>query len=408
MFDVPILFFVGFMTYAAHQHHNNHDHYQHQEIDGKPYPTQSLPSEMTTNDAIQRQQFKEFVDKFNKEYSVNSPEYERRYEIYRRALEKIRRLNLERPSPESALHGITKYTDMEEEEFRRIHLHHHHDDNSAKSPYIHPIHFHVHDDDHHNHHKRKRSVDPYKELPKKVDWREKGVISAVRNQGKCGACWAHSVLETIESLVAIGKKSKTVEELSVQQMVDCARKNNFGCNGGNTCNLLDWLVDSNVTIVNKNLYPDSETGWTAECRKIDDIKSGVQVNNFICERFVNLYKIRICEYYSIFFYLYSFVGKETEILKYLSTHGPISAAVDAVSWQNYLGGVIQYHCDSDPMHLNHAVQIVGYDLTGEIPYYIVRNTWGTDFGNSGYMKIKVGNNLCGIANEISIIYASEI
>lgn len=86
------------------------------------------------------------------------------------------------------------------------------------------------------------------------------------------------------------------------------------------------------------------------------------------------------------------------MLKELAFHGPLAVAVDATSWQDYLGGVVQFHCENNR---NHAVQVIGYDLTGEVPYYIVRNTWGTAFGINGYLHIAVGRNLCGMAEEVS-------
>lgn len=76
-------------------------------------------------------------------------------------------------------------------------------------------------------------------LPQRVDWRKKGVVTEVRNQGHCGACWAHSTVATIESMLAI--KTGKLKELSVQQMVDCSLQN-LGCRGGDTCVLLSWLV----------------------------------------------------------------------------------------------------------------------------------------------------------------------
>lgn len=79
----------------------------------------------------------------------------------------------------------------------------------------------------------------------------------------------------------------------------------------------------------------------------------------------------------------------------LVTHGPVAAAVNAISWQNYLGGVIQYHCDGSFNSLNHAVQIVGYDKAASIPYYIIKNSWGPSFGDKGYIYIAIGKNLCG-------------
>lgn len=88
------------------------------------------------------------------------------------------------------------------------------------------------------------------------------------------------------------------------------------------------------------------------------------------------------------------------MIKLLAFHGPLTVAVDATSWQDYLGGIIQYHCDPNR---NHAVQIVGYDLSGDIPYFIVRNTWGPNYGVDGYLKIAIGKNLCGIAEEVSSI-----
>lgn len=97
------------------------------------------------------------------------------------------------------------------------------------------------------------------------------------------------------------------------------------------------------------------------------------------------------------------VGTEDELLKWLANNGPVAVAINALSWQNYLGGVIQHHCSGLPGSLNHAVQIVGYDLTAEIPYYIAKNSWGTLFGNKGYVNLAIGENICGLANEVSMI-----
>lgn len=91
----------------------------------------------------------------------------------------------------------------------------------------------------------------------------------------------------------------------------------------------------------------------------------------------------------------SYVNTEDELLSTIANHGPVAAAVNALTWQNYLGGIIQFHCDGAFAMLNHAVQIVGYDNSGAIPFYIVRNSWGPMFGNKGYLYIAVGNNICG-------------
>lgn len=98
--------------------------------------------------------------------------------------------------------------------------------------------------------------------------------------------------------------------------------------------------------------------------------------------------------------LRSFVDDEESLMEIISVHGPVAAAVNALSWQNYLGGIIQYHCDGNFKSVNHAVQIVGYDRTGPVPFYIVRNSWGTNFGDKGYLYVAANGNLCGELNLI--------
>lgn len=97
----------------------------------------------------------------------------------------------------------------------------------------------------------------------------------------------------------------------------------------------------------------------------------------------------------------SFVGDETKLLEIVANYGPVTAAVNAVSWQNYVGGVVQNECENHIEKTNHAVEIVGFDRSGNVPHYIVQNSWGEDFGEKGYMRIAIGANVCGIANQVS-------
>lgn len=122
---------------------------------------------------------------------------------------------------------------------------------------------------------------PDRELPVRVDWREKGIISEVRNQGKCGACWAYSTVETIESMNAL-VLGATVWPLSVQQVIDCASSSsspNRGCDGGDTCAALSWLLNSQVQLVREAEYPMRDDA--GQCRMSSS--RGVQVANFTCE-----------------------------------------------------------------------------------------------------------------------------
>lgn len=95
----------------------------------------------------------------------------------------------------------------------------------------------------------------------------------------------------------------------------------------------------------------------------------------------------------------NFIYQESgKMVAALNNNGPLSIAVDATSWRDYVGGIVQHHCKGK--ELNHAVQVVGYKLDGPIPYWIVKNSWGEDFGNHGYIYIKMGENVCGIAETV--------
>jgi cathepsin O len=135
--------------------------------------------------------------------------------------------------------------------------------------------------------KRKRSVINYddlkrklKDLPQHWDWREKKAVTPVRNQGKCGACWAYSTVETIESMVAI--KTKVLREYSIQQFIDCASEDNKGCDGGDTCAALVWMAENKVKLKTAKEYPlRDEAG---ECRVIDPMHGILIADNFTCDK----------------------------------------------------------------------------------------------------------------------------
>lgn len=325
--------------------------------------------------AEKRQLFESYTKKFNKSYDVNSPEHELRFQRFQESLDTIKLLNTDREGNgnDSALYGLTQFSDLSPEEFSHHHLqpglhkrlrkHHEHHVSAIYRNHKHYNHIH------------KRAID---NLPKKVDWRSKGAVTPVRNQKECGACWAFSTVETVETMNYL--KTGVLQELSVQETIDCAGNGNLGCDGGDTCSLLIWLADNKIKIQTEKAYP---LVLHNQVCKLKQPTTGVQVaSNFSCD------------------YL---VGDETTILSLLAYHGPVTVAVNALSWQYYLGGVIQFHCDGNPQNLNHAVQIVGYDLIAAVPHYIVRNSWGTLFGDKGYLYIAVGENLCGLATEVTTL-----
>lgn len=316
--------------------------------------------------------FENYVVRYNKSYRSNPTEYTDRFKHFQKSLRHIEKMNSLRSTQESAYYGLTQFSDMSEEEFVQHALHPDLPERGRK---------HLGATYHCEHRKRKKMNHLEKravEILPKVDWRKRGIISPVKSQGSCGACWAFSTVEVAESMYAI--KNGSLYLLSVQEMIDCARNSNLGCEGGDICSLLAWLKATKSALLPETNYPLTRKTELCKLKGALAKTPGIRVADFTCDNFVDA---------------------EDELLATLSTHGPVAAAVNALSWQNYLGGIIQYHCDGAFTSLNHAVQIVGYDKSDSIPYYIIRNSWGTTFGDKGYIYVAIGSNLCGIANQVS-------
>uniref|UniRef100_H3ABR0 Cathepsin O n=1 Tax=Latimeria chalumnae TaxID=7897 RepID=H3ABR0_LATCH len=188
----------------------------------------------------------------------------------------------------------------------------------------------------------------------------------------CGGCWAFSIVGGIETAYAI--KWNRLEELSVQQVIDCAYNSN-GCSGGSPVRALSWLNQTHEKLVKDSEYPfKAKTGI---CHYFPKSEFGISIQDYFAA---------------------NFSGIEDVMMEKLMKCGPLTVVVDAVSWQDYLGGIIQHHCSSG--EANHAVLITGFDKTGDIPYWIVRNSWGTTWGIDGYVHIKMGENVCAMKDSV--------
>lgn len=201
--------------------------------------------------------------------------------------------------------------------------------------------------------------------PPSADWREKGAVTPVKDQGSCGSCWAFSAIGNIEAVWKLAGNPLT--PLSEQMLVSCDNVDG-GCEGGLMDDAFDWIVNSHKgEVYTEESYPyTSGGGSTASCQlngEVGAIVTGhVDVEN-----------------------------DENAIAAYLAEHGPLSIAVDASTWQFYFGGVMSL-CFSQ--QLNHGVLLVGYDDTANPPYWIVKNSWGPTWGEEGYIRIEKGKNAC--------------
>jgi C1A family cysteine protease len=219
-----------------------------------------------------------------------------------------------------------------------------------------------------------------------IDWRSHGAVTAVKDQGQCGSCWAFSAVESVESAWFLSKG--TLPILSPQQVVSCDTKTgDEGCNGG----WPEWAyeyIEKAGGLTTEALYPytSGTSGETGKC-KVRLPAPVASISNFV---FATPPCNDTCKNQD-----------EATLLKTLST-GPVSICVDAQAWSAYIGGIMSSSCSSAYDNIDHCVQLVGYSGSGVTPYWIVRNSWNTNWGEDGFMYLKYGQNLCGLADQATV------
>ncbi|XP_004519757.1 putative cysteine proteinase CG12163 [Ceratitis capitata] len=299
--------------------------------------------------------FSKFQIKYNRRYHT-ALEHQMRLRIFKQNLEIIQELN--RNEMGSAKYGITEFADLTTDEYRqRTGLWQRSEDKPSKNM---------------------PAVIPNVELPKEFDWREKGVISKVKNQGTCGSCWAFSVTGNVEGLHAV--KTGKLEEYSEQELLDCDTKDS-ACNGG----LMDNAYEALQNIGGLELESDYPyEGHKDQCQ-FNKSKVHVKVTGG-----VDLPK------------------NETAIAQWLITNGPVSIGINANAMQFYRGGVSHpWKALCSKKNLDHGVLIVGYGVSDypmfkkTLPYWIVKNSWGPKWGEQGYYRVYRGDNTCGVSEMAS-------
>jgi len=235
-------------------------------------------------------------------------------------------------------------------------------------------------------------------LPSSFDWRTQGAVTGIKDQGQCGSCWTFSASGNIEGQWFL--KTKELVSFSEQILVDCSHACcnvpgygdvcNSGCEGG-------WQWTAFYDVVNwggiqtEESYPYTSAGGS----------SGQ------CHRNVSALMAKITNYTCL-----SAEGNpanEDQMAAYLTKNGPVSVALDAGYLQDYSSGIIDPWVpimECDPNALDHALLVVGFgeeeNWMGEnVPFWIVKNSWGEDWGENGYFRIFRGENVCGIANAVS-------
>jgi hypothetical protein len=221
---------------------------------------------------------------------------------------------------------------------------------------------------------------PPKDFPS-YDWRDQGAVTEVKNQGTCGSCWAFAAISSAESSNKI--IGGTLYLLSEQNLIDCVTTC-YGCNGGLATLAYDYVLQyQHGQFVLSDAYP--YTGSIGDCKFNADVAIG-----------------------QIYGYLAVVSDSEPDLAAAVAGYGPAAAAVDAstVAFQLYGGGIFEdEHCSS--IDLNHGIGIVGFGVEDDVGFWIVKNSWGTDWGEEGYIRIVRGRNECGIASFAHIASSTQ-
>ncbi|KAK7880623.1 hypothetical protein WMY93_032733 [Mugilogobius chulae] len=196
------------------------------------------------------------------------------------------------------------------------------------------------------------------DVPDSLDWRQHGYVTNVKKQGKCGSCWAFSVVGAMEG--HLFKETGNLVSLSPQQLVDCSTEN-MGCNGG-------WMHKAFKYVIDKGLESEADYPYTAQ----------------LVEE-----------------------GSEEALKQAVATIGPIAVGIHADTLLDYSSGKKDFYgafihvnfndpsCQARP---DHGVLVVGYGTEGTQDYWLVKNSWGEEWGENGYIRIaRNAGDMCEIA-----------
>jgi predicted outer membrane repeat protein len=212
------------------------------------------------------------------------------------------------------------------------------------------------------------------ELPSSLDWRDLDGITSVKSQGSCGSCWAFAATAEMEAFIKIYYGKET--DLSEQQSISC---NPYGSGCGGGFSLASYYVFQHYGVVLENCAPYLAMDPPgAPCTQDDFLKYGTITG-------------------------YNHISNDVLQIKTALQYGPVCTSVDAgPAFEAYAGGCYDVPGGST----NHLVLIVGYDdrLCGSNGAWIIKNSWGTDFGVGGYITVQYGAGSVG-TNVTQLVYA---
>nr|CAD1845068.1 unnamed protein product [Ananas comosus var. bracteatus] len=214
-------------------------------------------------------------------------------------------------------------------------------------------------------------------VPASLDWRTKGAVTPVKDQGSCGCCWAFSAVAAVEGITKI--RTGKLISLSEQELVDCDTEGeDQGCDGGYMDDAFEFIV-KNGGLTSEANYPYQGTNGTCDAKMAARSRAAATITGYEDVP----------------------ANSEAALLKAV-TQQPVSVAVDggSIGFQLYAGGVLTGGCGTE---LDHAVLAIGYgtDSGDGTKYWLIKNSWGEMWGEKGYMRmerdVEAKEGLCGIA-----------
>ncbi|CAL9215723.1 unnamed protein product [Arabidopsis halleri] len=308
------------------------------------------PEDLESHDKL-IELFENWISNFEKAYETVEEKL-LRFEVFKDNLKHIDETN---KKVKSYWLGLNEFADLSHEEFKKMYL-------GLKTDIV------------RRDEERSYAEFAYRDVeavPKSVDWRKKGAVAEVKNQGSCGSCWAFSTVAAVEGINKIVTGNLTT--LSEQELIDCDTTYNNGCNGGLMDYAFEYIV-KNGGLRKEEDYPYSMEEGTCEMQKDESETVTIDGHQDVP------------------------TNDEKSLLKALA-HQPLSVAIDASGreFQFYSGGVFDGRCGVD---LDHGVAAVGYGSSKGSDYIIVKNSWGPKWGEKGYIRLKRNTGkpegLCGI------------
>jgi len=247
------------------------------------------------------------------------------------------------------------------------------------------------------------------QAPDSIDWRQKGAVTEVKDQGSCGSCWAFAAAGAVEG--AWGAAGHALKDVSVQEFVSC-NEDDLGCRGGRVDTTLRWLArERSGNAVTEASYPyasasgsappcDDKSCWAISAAATDD---WCTIN---CKGVVPNCPAELCKCDGVNPHIkiaatvtgtgcQDLPQDEDQLAAQLAQTGPFAIAINAGPWTGYRGGIMT---DCPQGSVSHGVLAVGYGsdtVNGTATkYWLVKNSWGKNFGEDGYIRLAFGSNQC--------------